>query len=326
MKESLNKPRISREKTCSRFAPVVGIMLSLVPGWAGAAEQLLFEAQKLDGQGWSLEAPRLSVEPGPADALRLGVHAPRLRLSQPPVAVEDLELSCPVFNLFEDGGSSCADGKLAFRLEPWKPVSGKMAWRHGEEGFELVVDLLAPGQGEIKGRLGGQERIQRLKLELIGLALEPFFKLLLPEWSGSGRLDASSALEKGKGTGWRVDGSLRASRFNFSDAEGLHVGEELAFSLSAEGQGLPDSPDGNFKVALHSGQLYIDPFYLEFSPEAPFSLEARIEGSLTEERWRLEQLAGSYGGVMGFQGSGHFFSGGLEQLRMTFDVPQLGRF
>ncbi len=290
-----------------------------------AVEQVSFQAERVEGEGWAVQA--LDLQAGVTDSaqLRLQLAAEALRLREPDMKFRDIQLQCPAFSLFSGGGSRCEAATFSFAAPPWKTARGELSWHQAPAELQLRVDELRTGKGVLKGSLSRQGRHWQFQLELLKLALQPLLAWQLPQWEGGGTLgaEASGSLEE-QGP-WQLALKLEPDRLQFSDAEGLHVGEKLKGRVTADLSGKASFLRGSLKVAVHRGQLYFDPFFVEFDPKTPFSAEVAIEGEPERGRWKLRRFAGRYPKVFRFSGTGSTQNGTLEKLALEYSADSLER-
>jgi len=290
-----------------------------------AVEQLLFQAQRVGNGDWAVQGLNLQAGVVDSERLRLQLTAKLLQLQAPDMLFRDIELQCTDFSLFSGGGSQCEAATLSFSAPPWKAVKGGLSWYQAPSELRLVVDELRPGKGVLKGSLSRHGKRWQFQLELLKLALQPLLAWQLPQWDGDGILDAEATGTLEEQGAWQLALKLEPARLRFSDAEGLHVGEKLQGTLKAELSGKPSAMQGSLKLGVRRGQLYLDPFFVEFDPKASISLEASFAGEPEKGRWELHRFSGRYPKVFRFSGTGSMRDGTLEELALEYSAESLER-
>ena len=288
-----------------------------------AVEQLLFQAQRVGNGGWAVQG--LNLQAGMVDSahLQLQFTARLLQLQEPDMQFRNIELQCTDFSLFSGGGSQCAAATLSFSAPPWKAVKGGLSWYQAPSELRLVVDDLRPGKGVLKGSLSRDGQLWQFQLELLKLALQPLLAWQLPQWDGGGTLDAEASGTLQEQGPWQLALKLAPARLRFSDEEGLRVGEKLQGTLTAELSGKASAMQGSLKLGVRRGQLYLDPFFVEFDPKVPVSFEASFAGEPDKGRWELHRFSGRYPKVFRFSGTGSVQNGTLEKLVLEYSAESL---
>lgn len=303
--------------------PFLLLLLLLLLGLAAAApavEEAQFTAARLEGEGWRLEGLRLGLDLAGEGPPALSLRVDRLQLPGADLDAGEVVLHCPRLALYADGTSACREAGLVFSLSPWKRVEGKLEWQGSAERLALRLEGFRLGAGRLSGTLEGGKEGWQGKVKLRQLALSPLLARWLPQWSGSGRLglEAEGSLEADGA--WHGYFSLRARKMQFSDAEGLHVGESLRFSLRGKVGG-GRRLEGNFDLELEQGQLYLDPFYLEL--DRPMQVKLGGWSSLDGKRLHLHRLEVDRPGLLHLSGRGDWRGGVLEEATFGWRFEKL---
>jgi len=303
----------------------VPLLLALLLFWAAAAsavEEAGLAAASVAGAEWRAEGVRLRLLPGDSGRAAFDLHLDRLTFPALDLEAAGLDLSCPRLRLFQEGGGDCREAKLDFALAPWKRVGGGLEWRWVSGRLALALKNFRLGRGRLEGRLEGDQDGWGGNLNLEGLRLAPLLSRWASGWSGSGALSLAASGSRRPSGGWKGRFRLAASKLGFSDEEGLHVGEALALSLSGKLDG-GKRPQGDLQLRLKRGQLYLDPFYLEF--ERPLTLNAEGWWNEREKRLHLERLTARWPALLELSGRLDWRAGGLREGVFRWRLADLAK-
>ena len=308
--------------------PLKGVRLCLLALLAGvtrghAVEQLLLETERIEAPGMALEKLKVTGDLAQAGPPSLQARADALRLGEA-FRFESLSAHCPRLLLFQGGGGRCDGISVSTLVPPLGELSGTLDFSQYSSRLELRLDPLKLGRGVLKGRLAGGDGQWDANFRLRNLELSPFFRWLLPQWDGSGKLQMN-----GQGgiqaQGWNLKASPRLKALRFSDREGLKVGEGVEARASVRLRGEAGVVKGKLGLVLDRGQLYMEPFYVEVQKERPLSLDVGFEGHPDAEQWILRDLGLEYPGVLRAGGSAELLGGRLARLDLEYQARDLGR-
>jgi hypothetical protein len=309
---------LQRLRALAVFLCLSGLLLS---GPLFPVERVGVQVERLATETWVVEGLDLQAVIRES-TLELRLVARQLLLGEEQLEVADLQLHCSSLVLLVKG-SRCDSATVAFSFAPWKRVAGGLAWYQDAETLQVEVERLRLGRGRLKASLSRKGQQWQLKLPQLRLALRPLVAWRFPRWRGDGTVTArGSASLEGSGL-WQAAFSLESGALGFSDAEALHVGEGLGGRVVADLQGSKDSMGGALELEVRSGQLYLDPFFVEFSADKPLAMEVLFSGRPQEARWELRHFAASYPGVLQVEGSGTLVDGVLKELQMNYRVSDL---
>ena len=308
----LKRRMIRRRRRCG--GRVLGLLFLAGWGVAGADGGLSLEARRLVGENLTVEGLKLGLDWRP-QGHSLVLQGQRLRIG--PFEGRALHLECAGFLLYEGGSSACPQAEIRLDGSPWSLLEGRLQWTPDR----LVLESLRMGKGRLDGQLQRQGEEARFQLQGHRLALAPWLKLLAPRWSGDGRFQLALDGELGP-EAWTSKGSLAVLGVDFSDAEGLHVGESLVGRLEGRLQG-GTGLAGSLTLSLEQGQLYLDPFYLAFIPKRPLEATLSWQGRSDLEAGRLTALRLALPQVLSLSGEGDWRRRALTSLDLDFELQDL---
>ena len=300
---------------------VVGLMGALLIGHALADGRIELSVRRLAGDLWRAQGVRLALRQDEGRAPRLELGARRLQLSDR--ILTGLRLHCGRFQLFDNGDNHCQAGRLTLHDSLAGQVDARLAWTRDRPRWTLRLEALRLERGgELAGRLAGDRTSASGRLRLRALPLQGW--LTAAGWSGAGavhgRLDLTLAGASQQGT-LVLDGE----KIDFSDPEGLRAGEALAGRLRATLHRDRKRLQGQGRLTLNSGHLYLDPLYFSFDDAHPLSLSGRLAGEPARGRWRITQLQLEQPGLLKATGEGLLTPSGLETLVLDGRTRSLGR-
>lgn len=240
--------------------------------------------------------------------LSLEIRADRVELPAPVGTLLDLrvecrdlqvsraEVRCDSARLWGDAGDLHLRGATVGLH--WGRETGALAlagawpgWFGAQGDFHVRLD---PARGwDVWADLAG--------IDLAALAGSERLPLELPVHLGPGTADLALHWREGG----RSEATLALRDVAFSDDLGLQAGEELDGRLRLAG----DASGWDVEMALTTGVVFVDPWFVDLDAEGPVELEARGVAADAESRAvRAESLSLDYGGVASLQGQGLAFA------------------
>ncbi len=244
----------------------------VVVGPSLAIERISVHIGHVDGGGWSSGAVDLEVGFSADHRLSVRLSSDGLSLPEPFESLNTVSVDCPRATATA-AGVECAHGELRAGRNDGEvrrvPLSMRLAQSDGRWRLRLTGERLAPGP--LWAFAAGQGLLPELELS-------------------GGELSLSLQLSGGPG-GPAAHLAAALSGLSFSDAAGLHAGEELnarlEWRLSAIGRDWRTTAE----LRVDAGQLYLDPVFLD-AGVAPISVTAAgvfhpASGSLGLSRLRF---------------------------------------
>lgn len=261
------------------MAALLAASLAAVP--AHGVEEVTLAIGAVDGGGWSSGDIVLALAFPSDDRVSARLTTRDLVLPEPLHTLAAASVECPRADV-SAAGIDCPRAELRLAGGDGEPLllPLSMGLTRADGGWRLRLETKDVDTGSLWGFAVDQGLLPGLEI-------------------GDGALSLSLSLPMDTG-----DTSARAtlSHLTFSDAPGLHAGEDLNARLEARLSRAEGGWRGTAELALDSGQLYLDPVFVDAgATRVSLSAEAEIHGEAPSpivSRWRFHQE-----GVAGIAGT-----------------------
>ena len=221
---------------------------------ASAVEEISLRIGRVDGGNWSSGDVELVLDFAAGDHVSARLSSDGLALPEPFNTLKAVAVDCPRAEIAATG-IQCADAQLRLGGSNGKPMRLPLSMRleqdHGDWGLRLSSPDLEPGP--VWAFAAAQGSLPELEI-------------------GGGKLSLSLQLDSASsGPAAHLDAAV--SEFSFSDAEGLHAGEGLDARIGWRLSGIGRDWRTAAELQLNSGQLYLDPVFVD-AGAAPVSVSA----------------------------------------------------
>jgi hypothetical protein len=289
-----------------RAAPAFACALCLacLPQRGAALDELQLSLDALQAPGWSSGPIQVQLHADAAGALGLRVQARELVLPASLQAVRAATLECAAARA---AGTAvhCPEARLTLELDgaqrisiaavvDFDPGAGSLRVRAARQsvaggGLTLRLELL-------RGALSLDTRIDAMHAPMLQAALAGALPIAVSEGTISG--DLTLQLAPASGT---VHAALDVTGLAFSDAAGLHAGEDVDASLMLDARRRGAGWKFQAHAAMRAGTVFATPMLLEATAQP---LQARTEGEwIPGERLHLAQIALSGPGAAAITGT-----------------------
>ncbi len=300
----------------------IWLWVTLAAGGVWADAGLDLNIRKLAGDGFDAQGLRLALQYLGEGEPVLDLAIRRLRLGD--WVLTDLHLNCEALQLFDNGDHACPAARVGGHDPLAGGVSGRVGWRSDRPRWKLSVDELRLERGgRLKGRLSGDAGSAAGYLVLRTFPVKNWLAAI--GWSGAGQLGGRVDLKLAP-TSQQAEVVLDGARLDFSDPEGLRAGEALAGHLAATIRHRPGELQGQGRLTLNGGHLYVDPIYLSFDAAHPLKLSGRVAGNPARKSWRVEALQLEQPGLLSAGGEGDFTAVGAQSFKLDGRTDHLDSF
>lgn len=258
--------------------------LALIAGLWGTSALALRELELgiggIQGPGWSGGGITLTMRRLENGLVSARLRAAGLALPGPAAALRELQLHCPGGRL-EAGGLACPGAELrmidAGGVEHVLPAP--LSIRREGAAWHLALDRVPWQSSRIAITASPGAEGWRIAARFGGLEPRRIWDLLGRHWPlpaitvGDGGQLAVDFVVAGEGGARRVEIAVEGAALGFSDASGLHAGEDLEVRLRAALRERGEGWSGRVELALEAGGLYLDPIFLDLGA-APINVVA----------------------------------------------------
>ena len=280
----------------------LALMTPLLAAQVAALDQIEIVLGDLQGTGWQAQDIRLRIELV-ADGQRGAIAVAALRLPEPIGAVQAVQFHCDELQL-DAAGTRCK-GRVEVARIMDEALSADMQLTHEAASGALRLQLrelsLAGGRWQIDAHSGaaGAWSVAVQGRQVEGAALQALLQTFAPtfEYSLSGVLNLMAEISGDAASGTAVRVELASEALDFSNPSGTQAGERLDFALSGRGRFAGDDWSGEAQLACAGGALFVDPLYLEFTPDAALRLNSDLQWAAAAGRLHLNSLQLDHAGV-----------------------------
>jgi hypothetical protein len=292
---------------------------------------VFFTLESLASDVWLARGVTLQTELSPtSQALRISVQ--RFMHKSLSGELHGIDLVCQEIYR-QEAVYKCPKGVLTIQKSPYGPQTLTIQGEFLDlEHFFLSVDGLKVADGHTAVELRMISGQWQLLFEAKQWALEVLRSQLPVEdfaqtWSLSGVSSFKANLTGNKDHIDHIKLKAGFEQLDFSDQEGWHVAEDGWFGLDIEATKDKDTWSGALDMQLKRGQLYSDPFYLEFS-ETPLSLILQGQWRPLKEYLQLNQVKLHLPQVLQMQGDGviDFSKKQIRDANVDLMTDQLNNF
>lgn len=269
---------------------------------APALERIDIALGDLQGEGWQARALSLSVALPGADGLGGDIRIEELVLPEPLGSLGAVKLRCDTLRHDAQGTRCIGRAEVARFLG--EPLASPVTFDYAAAGGRLRVALqdfrLAAGRWRLDAELeGGRWRVVAQGRGIDAAAARERLQPFVPAFAYTlaGRVDLTATLS---GVAAAVDGidfALAATALDFANADGTQAAEKLDFNVAGRMSGRGADWQGDARVELRGGALFVDPLYVEPTPQSPLRLATRLHWAAASQRLRLTELTLDHAGV-----------------------------
>jgi len=267
------------------FAGRVSIFLSSVlcvlsVTLSGAATQVFrLHVTSLNGNGWHIQDADLELAWRSPEQASLRLSAPHLQLPSPLNEVTGITLECREADIRPDA-VTCQGGMLQLRTPLLDPTPMQVAFTYQYASRALSFTLknvaLAGGRLNLEGQFSQAGWQLTFSTNALDITRIPAQWIVLSKdmvrWpqglKSSGKVQVNARIS---GNGKRIDTATLAGRLaelNFSDSTAQRASEQLTATFSLKATERQNQWQLQAELALHQGQLYIEPIFLQPSIES----------------------------------------------------------
>jgi len=289
--------------SAAALAPArLALLLLLLPAAGSALERLSLAASGVSGSGWSSGPLTVTVARSPDGGVELEVRADALSLPPPLAGIRSASLRC------RDGrwtaaAIACPRARLALEAPGAAPLAleARVSFEPGSGRLRVTAPEQPFAGGRLRLRVDADRAALRAEADLSALPLATLADALAggvprPIAIGAGTVAGTLRLEQGAGSGTTLSARLRLRGLAFSDARGLHAGEDLAAHLELEAALRNGTWRLQAALRVDEGAAYLHPLLLDVGGE-PVTGELRAgidaRGEVRIERARLRDPLGA---------------------------------
>lgn len=269
---------------------------------APALERIEIALGDVQGEGWQARALSVSVDLPAAADLSGDIVIDELVLPAPLGSLGAVKLRCDSLQ-HDERGTRCI-GRVEIARFLGEPLAGTALVEREAASGRVRVGLqdfrLAAGRWRLDAELHDDGwRLAMQGLQVDAAAVRELLRQFVPEfdYTLAGSADLAVTLH---GAGADVDAmefELAGAALDFANASGTQAGEQLRFDIAGQARRRGTDWQGDARIALSSGALFIDPLYLEPTPQSPLRLASKLHWSSAQQRLRLDALTLDHAGV-----------------------------
>lgn len=279
-----------------------GILLIAFGTAAQALDRIDIALGDLQGAGWHAQALALHIDVPPADALSGEIALGELVLPAPLGSLGSVRVRCGTLT-YDEAGLRC-QGRvdIARLLGEAVQADAQIVYEAANGRVQAVVQDLRFAGG--LWRLDAQLQDGRWRLSAQGRRIDAADTLAAlqrvqpaSDYTLKGRVDLEAQLQGDADGIATARFSLAGDALDIANAKGTQAGEKLRLDIAGNGQRRGADWQGDVRIALSGGALFVDPLYLEPSPASAVKLHSRFDWSPAQQRLRLSALTLDHAGV-----------------------------
>jgi hypothetical protein len=286
--------------TCRTF--LCAILPLLFSAAAAALERIDITLGDLQGEGWQARALSLSVALPAATDLSGDVVIEELVLPAPLGSLGAVRVRCD--SLQHDGRGTRCDGRVEIARFLGGPLAGTARVEREAASGRVRVELqdfrLAAGRWRLDAELrDGGWRLAMQGRQVDAAAALKLLRQFLPgfDYTLAGSADLAVTLHGAGAEVEVLEFELAGAALDFANASGAQAGERLRFTSAGRAQRRGADWQGDARIELLSGALFVDPLYLEPTPQSPLRLASKLHWASAQQRLHLDALTLDHAGV-----------------------------
>jgi hypothetical protein len=270
---------------------------------APALERIEISLGDIQGEGWQARALSLSIDLPAAADLGGDIVIEELVLPAPLGSLGAVRVRCDALQ-HDERGTRCR-GRVEIARLLGEALAGAALIEHEAASGRVRVELqdfrLAAGRWRLDAEIqAGGWRLAAQGREVDTAAAGELLRRFVPDFDHTfaGRIDLEVRL---RGAAAELDSlqfNLAGAALDFANASGTQAGEQLRFDSAGQAQRRGADWQGDARIDLTSGALFIDPLYLEPTPQASLRLASKLHWSTAQQRLRLDALTLDHAGVV----------------------------
>ncbi|MFN2308486.1 MAG: hypothetical protein ABR553_01950 [Gammaproteobacteria bacterium] len=288
----------------------VDIRRSFLGGWllcmlctaADAVDRVEIRLGDMQGAGWQARALTLWVNLGPGAELSGEVSLDELVLPAPLGPVGAVRVQCAT--LTHDVRGTRCQGRVEVAQLLGEALAGTARIEYAAADGGVTVALQDVRRAGGRWRLDAESRAGRWQFTAQALqvdlaAARELLRQFVPAfgYTLTGRADLEARVQGDAAGPDAVRLTFNTTELDFANESGTQAGERLALDFTAEGRRRGADWQGDARIALGRGALFIDPVYLEPTPQSPVRLTTTLHWSAASRRLHLTDLVLDHPGV-----------------------------
>ena len=277
--------------------------LLLVPGTAAQAlDRIEIALGDVQGAGWHAQALTLHVDIPAASGLSGEITLGELMLPDPFGSLGAVRVRCDTL-LYDSSGVHCRGRMNIARLLGGAVQSdAQIVYEAASGRVQAIMRGLRFADGNF--RLDAQLQDGRWRMDAQGrqvgmAAARELLRRILPgfDYTLAGRANLDVQLQGDASGIGAAQFALDSDALDIANASGTQAGERLRLDIAGHGQRRGADWQGDARIALSGGALFVDPLYLEPSSAGAVKLHSRFGWSPAQKHLQLTALTLEHAGV-----------------------------
>lgn len=274
-----------------------------MPGAAAQAlDRIDIALGDVQGAGWHAQALALHIDVPPADALSGEITLGELVLPAPLGSLGSVRVRCDTLT-YDDAGLRCR-GRMDIAHLLGEPVQAdaQIVYESANGRVQTVVQDLRFAGGLWRldaqlqdGRWQGRAQGSRIDAAAVREQLRRIQSAF--DYTLAGRVDLDAQLQGDADGIATARFTLAGDALDIANASGTQAGEKLRLAVAGNGQRRGADWQGDARLSLSGGALFVDPLYLEPSSDSAVKLHSRFDWSPAQQRLHLTDLTLDHAGA-----------------------------